>query len=90
MRRFLQLLLVIAVGAQVGCDVRFADVSNDPRFRQMVRTRYEASGALDAYGMRPHSKAEVEYITLIPPPAIARFEVGFAIRINPGSRCLRF
>lgn len=85
MRRTLLLLMVIAVGALVGCDVQFTDVSKKPKFRQLVGARYEVVGALDAYGIRQHSKAEVEYTTLIPPPGIAGSEVGFRITIEPGS-----
>lgn len=85
MRRILQLLMLIAVGALTGCDERFADVSNDPRFRPSVGARYEVVGAVDAYGIRHHSKAPVDYVTLIPPPGIAGSEVGFRIRIEPGS-----
>ena len=85
MRRTLLLLMVIAVGALVGCDVQFTDVSKDPEFRQLVGARYEVIGALDAYGIRQHAKAPVEYITLIPPPGIAGSEVGFSIAIEPGS-----
>ncbi|MDQ2988102.1 MAG: hypothetical protein M3R60_03245 [Pseudomonadota bacterium] len=77
------LLTVMAVGALAGCDERFADVSNDPRFRQNVGARYEVIGAVDAYGIRHHSKAPVDYVTLIPPPGIAGSEVGFRIRIAP-------
>lgn len=79
------LLMLIAVCALAGGDERFADVSNDPRFRQSVGERYEVVGAVDAYGIRHHSKAPVDYVTLIPPPGIAGSEVGFRIRIEPGS-----
>jgi hypothetical protein len=84
MRRIL-LLMMIALDALAGCDQRFADVSNDPRFRQSVGARYTVVGAVDAYGIRRHSKAPVDYVTLIPPPGIAGSEVGFRIRIEPGS-----
>lgn len=60
-------------------------LSNDPRFRPSVGARYEVVGAVDAYGIRHHSKAPVDYVTLIPPPGIAGSEVGFRIRIEPGS-----
>jgi hypothetical protein len=88
MRMFLQLqlLVVIAVSSLLGCGVHFADVSNDSRFRPMVGTRYEVVGALNAYGIREHPGAEVDYITLIPPPGIAGSEVGFNIKIAPRSR----
>jgi hypothetical protein len=84
MRRIL-LLMMIALGALAGCDERFVDVSDDARFRQSVGARYEVVGAVDAYGIRHHSKAPVDYVTLIPPPGIAGSEVGFRIRLAPGS-----
>lgn len=85
MRKISLLLMVILVGALVGCDEQFTDVSKDAKFRQLVGARYEVVGALDAYGIRQHSKAKVEYTTLIPPPGIAGSEVGFRITIEPGS-----
>jgi hypothetical protein len=85
MRRTLLLRMVIVVGALVGCDVQYTDVSKDPRFRQLVGGRQEVVGALDAYGIRQHPKADVEYTTLIPPPGIAGSEVGFRVTIEPGS-----
>lgn len=85
MPKILLLLVVIAIGALAGCEERFADVSHDPRFRQLVGTRYQVVDAVDAYGIRHHSKAPVEYITLIPPPGIAGSEVGFRVRIEPRS-----
>lgn len=86
MKTFLKLFVAMAVGALAGCDERFAEVSSDPQYRQMVGTRYEVVGALVAYGIREHSKAAVRYITLIPPPGIAGSEVGFNLPIKPGSR----
>ena len=85
MRSALLLLIVGVVGTLVGCDVRFSDVSKDPKFRHLVGARYEVIGTLDAYGIRNHSKAAVEYTTLIPPPGIAGSEVGFCIAIEPKS-----
>jgi hypothetical protein len=85
MRRMLLLLVVIVAGALVGCDEQSIDVSKDPKFKQLVGTRYEVIGALDAYGIRQHSKADVEYTTLIPPPGIAGSQIGFRIAIEPGS-----
>lgn len=86
MRRTLFLLMVIALGALVACQVQFEDVSKDPKFKHVVGSRYEVVGAVHGYGIRQHSKAEVEYITLIPPPGIEGSEVGFRVPINPGSK----
>ena len=85
MRRALLLLMAIVAGSLLGCDEQFIDVSKDPKFKHLTGTRFRVIGALDAYGIRPHSKAEVEYITLIPPPGIAGSQVGLRIPIEPGS-----
>lgn len=86
MRIKLLLLIVIALGALVACQQKFVDVSKDPKFRQVVGSRYTVVGSVEAYGIRQHSKAEVEYITLIPPPGIEGSEVGFRVPITFGSR----
>jgi len=86
MRIKLLLLIVIALGALVACQETFVDVSKDPKFRQVVGSQYTVVGRVDGYGIRQHSKAEVEYITLIPPPGIEGSEVGFRVPITLGSR----
>ena len=85
MRKTLLLLMMIVVGAVLGCDERSIDVSKDIRFTQLVGARYEVIGVLNAYGLRQHSKAPVEYITLIPPPGIGGRQIGFSVAIEPGS-----
>ena len=86
MKKFPGLLLFITLGALVACQVRFEDVSKYPEFRHVIGSRYEVVGAVNAYGIRPHSKAEVEYITLIPPPGFDGSEIGFRVPINYGSK----
>ena len=80
-------LMLTSIGALSACsEVALTDVSEAPDFRPIVGTQYEIVGAVDAYGIRQHSKAEVEYITLIPPPGIAGSEVGFRIPVELGSK----
>ena len=77
--------MVVALGLVAACDERFEDVSKDPKFKNIVGTRYEIIGSVDAYGIRAHPKAPVEYITFIPPPGIEGYEVDFRLPITPGS-----
>ena len=70
-----------------GCsDESRVDVSQQPEFRDIVGTKYEVIGSVDAYGLRRHSQAAVEYVTLIPPPGIEGPEVGFRIPLQVGSK----
>lgn len=86
MKMFFLLTLAI-LGALLGCssEEKFEDVSGDPKFHAAIEARYEIVGAVDAYGIRPHSKGAVDYITLIPPPGIEGPEVGFKVPIRTGS-----
>lgn len=65
---------------------KFKDVSSYPEFKDKIGLQYKVIGNLDAYGIREHSKSEVEYITLIPPPGIAGSEVGFEIPVAEGAK----
>lgn len=71
----------------LGCsDESRIDVSQQDEFRRFVGMRYEVIGSVDAYGIRPHSQAAVEYVTLIPLPGIEGPEVGFRIQLQMGSK----
>lgn len=61
------------------------DVSNKPDYREMVGATYTVIGSLAAYGIRKHSRADVEYVTLIPEPGITGSEVGFRTPIAIGT-----
>ncbi|MFZ4878844.1 hypothetical protein ACL9RI_27485 [Janthinobacterium sp. Mn2066] len=86
MKKSFMLLMCTMLGALVACQVRFEDVSKDPEFRHVIGSRYEVVGVVDAYGIRTHSNAEVEYITFIPPPGFDGSEIGFRVPINYGSK----
>ena len=54
-----------------GCGQQsYTDVSNDPNYEGMVGQRFSVAGPLLAYGIKDHSAAPIEYITLMPPPGI--------------------
>jgi hypothetical protein len=63
----LPLVLILTI---LGCDakVEYRDVSE--RHPEILKRRYEVSGVLLAYGIRKHSQAPIDYITLMPPPGI--------------------
>jgi hypothetical protein len=83
-KRFLPLLLLI--GALSGCmEVKLTDVSNKPKNKHLIGTQYRIIGNLDAYGIRKHSRAPVDYITLVPPPGFDGYEVDFCVRLEHGS-----
>ena len=66
-------------------ETKYADVSTRPGYRELVGVTYTVVSPVDAYGIRRHSKAVTEYVTVIPPPGIKGSEVGFRIPIAVGS-----
>jgi hypothetical protein len=66
-------------------EIKYVDVSTKPGYRDLSGATYTVVGAVSAYGIRKHSKAEIEYITLIPPPGIGGSQIGFQIPITVGS-----
>ena len=80
------LLVLAALVVLLGCsEVKFKDVSEDPKFRALVGGRYEVVGAVYAYGLRVHAGAKVDLITLIPPPGITSYQVAFKTQVRLGS-----
>jgi hypothetical protein len=83
----LSLPLLVSILSLFGCsDETRVNVSEQEQFRRFVGMQFEIVGPVDAYGIRPHSKAEVEYVTLIPLPGIEGPEVGFRTRLQVGSK----
>lgn len=79
--------LLLSILGLFGCsDETRVDVSQQPEFGRYVGMQYEVVGLVDAYGIRPHSQAAVEYVTLIPSPGIEGPEVGFRIPLQAGSK----
>ena len=74
MRRTVLATLVTSVAlvilAACGSETH-SDVSQEPKYRQMVGQEFRVVGPLLAYGLRQHSQASIEYVTLMPPPGIA-------------------
>jgi hypothetical protein len=83
----LSIVVTIAMATLPGCtwEQRLDDVSNEPKFKSVVGSRYVVARAVAAYGIREHSGAAVDYITLIPPPGIDGPEVGFRMPVRIGS-----
>lgn len=65
---------------------KLTDVSSDPTYKNVIGAEYEVVGPLLAYGIRDHSRAPVELVTLIPPPGIEGSEVGFRVPVAIGSK----
>jgi hypothetical protein len=84
-KSFLFLLLFFSAMLSACSDVTLTDASEDAAHRRLIGERYEVIGVVDAYGIRRHSKADVEYITLVPRPGFKGPEVGFKVRVDPGS-----
>ena len=79
--------LLILLALLAGCDTRetYEDVSAEARSRDVIGTRYEVVGPVEAYGYRLHSQAPVEEVILIPPPGISGPEIGFQIPVRRGA-----
>jgi len=71
--------------AACSMEVALTDVSSEPRFQPLIGERFEIIGPVYAYGIRHHSGAPVEYVTLLPPPGIGGYEVGFEAPLATGS-----
>ena len=82
---YLFLLVCTAMLAACSCEVTYADVSHHEEYRNVVGTRYEIVGEVDAYGIARHSKAPADYITLIARPGIAGAEVVFEAPVPRGA-----
>lgn len=74
-----------AMLAACSCEVTYADVSHHEEYRNVVGTRYEIVGDVDAYGIARHSRAPADYIVLIARPGIAGPEVVFEAPVPKGA-----
>jgi hypothetical protein len=79
--------LLLMIGMLSGCsaEVVLTDVSDSPKNRPLIGTRYAVVGNVDAYGIRQHPHGEVKYITLVPPPGFTGWERGFKVQLEYGS-----
>lgn len=65
-------------------DVTYSDIDSSWESEVTLR-RYEVVGDVDAYSIRPHSRARAEYVSLIPPPGIEGREVERVVRVKKGT-----
>lgn len=79
------LCIVLATTLSACGETKYVDVSAQPGYRDIVGTAYIIISPVSAYGIRKHSKAAVEYVSVIPPPGIDGSEVGFRFPITVGS-----
>ena len=85
MRLFSMPLIAFTMMLSACGETKYADVSTQPGYREMVGVTYTIVGPVSAYGIRKHSKAAMEFVSVIPPPGIDGPEVGFRIPIMLGA-----
>jgi len=78
-------MCVPLLAAGCGMQTTYEDVSAKEQYKGMVGTQYRVVATLYAYGIRKHSKADVEYVVLQPPPGFTGPEVGFKHPIPQGT-----
>jgi hypothetical protein len=76
------LLLVVALAS---CTYREDDVSDHPQARELIGAKYQVVQDIRAYGVRPHSGAEAEYIIITAPPGFSGPEVAFEDTVHAGA-----
>lgn len=78
----------IALVAILGAcsETTYKDVSSQPGYREIIGATYTVVGPVSAYGIRKHSQAAIESISIIVPPGIEGPEVGLQMLIPLGSK----
>ncbi len=84
-RRNLFLIGVPLLSAGCGMQTTYEDVSEQKQYKSLVGQEYRVVASLDAYGVRRHSKGDVEQVVLQPPPGFTGPEVGFKRPIPLGT-----
>ena len=84
-RRAMMVLSALSPIAACGLRITYEDVSSKPQYKAIVGNTYKVVGMVEAYGIREHSKAAVDYVVFQPPPGFKGSEVGFRITIKEGS-----
>jgi len=80
------LISLVLCSALTGCGQQtYDDVSSDPKYAEMVGQQFTVVGPLLAYGIRDHSAAPIEYVTLMPPPGIAGKSIVPLGTVNAGA-----
>lgn len=77
--------VLILMMASACTETKYTDVSTQPGYQEMVGATYTIVKPIGAYGIRQHSKAPIESISIVPPPGIEGPEVGFRVEIPSGS-----
>lgn len=66
-------------------ETEYVDVTTQSDYRNMAGATYTVVGPVNDYGIRKHSKASAESISVIPPPGIEGPEVAFRVPIPIGT-----
>ena len=65
---------------------KLVDVSSQDKYRHLIGSKFEVIGRVDAYGIRDHSGAPADYVTLMPPPGIGGSQIAFVRSVPSGSK----
>lgn len=84
-RRNLLLMSMPLLAGGCGMQTMYEDVSEQKQYKSLIGLEYRVVAGLYAYGVRRHSKADVEYVVLQPPPGFTGSEVGFKRLIPQGT-----
>ena len=83
----LKLSLIAAAILTTGCmEEKLVDVSSQDKYRHLIGSKFEVIGRVDAYGIRDHSGAPADYVTLMPPPGIGGSQIAFVRSVPSGSK----
>jgi hypothetical protein len=83
MRILLGYLFLLA--GLAACTYREDDVSDHRQARSLIGTKYKIVQDIRAYGVRPHSRADAEYVVITAPPGFSGPEVAFEETVHAGA-----
>ncbi|MNM86851.1 hypothetical protein D3C81_990160 [compost metagenome] len=87
MKKFYKFIVVFFVFGLIGCySEKFIDISNEEGYSKLIGKTYEITGPIIGHGIRKHSNAPVDYVTLMPPPGIGGHQIAFANLVPIGSK----
>ena len=76
MKKFYEFIVVFFVFGLIGCySEKFIDISNEEGYSKLIGKTYEITGPIIGHGIRKHSNAPVDYVTLMPPPGIGHIVI---------------
>ena len=87
MKNFYKIIIFLFIAGLMGCySEKFVDISNEEGYSKLIGKTYEITGPVIGHGIRKHSNASVDYVTLMPPPGIGGHQIAFANLVPVGSK----